>query len=38
MKIYDPLLSFDVQLNVYNLCMIELEQQKVVLPNFHLHE
>ena len=38
MERYDPLLSFDVQLDVHNSCMTELEQKKVVLPNFHLHE
>ena len=38
MERYAPLVSFDVQLNVHNSCMTELEQWKVVLPNFHLHE
>ena len=37
MERYDPLLSFDVQLNVHNSCTTELEQQ-VVLLDFHLHE
>ena len=38
MKRYAPLVSFDVQLSVHNSCMTELEQYKVVLPKFHLHE
>ena len=38
MERYDPLLSFDVQLNVHNSCMTELEQYKEVLLDFHLHE
>ena len=38
MERYAPLLSFDARLNVHNSCMTELEQLKVVLLDFHLHE
>ena len=37
MERYASLLSFDRQFSVHNSCMTELEQWKVVLPNFHLH-
>ena len=37
MERYASLLSFDRQFSVHNSCMTELEQWKVVLPNFNLH-
>ena len=37
MERYASLLSFDRQFSAHNSCMTELEQWKVVLPNFHMH-